>query len=752
MKKIIWLICINFPFIVQHILWLIVLNIYVIGIAYPIYQSTNAGLVEIIIILFSCLGIIYSIWNRVKQGIPIARALKYYPIFVFKYIYIYVSLLLKAIKLLLLPIFISLKESINTNFYFIYNFINKLSIRFSFFSSLKFIILSIKINLKKITLILLNIILFCFELIFELTKIIFVHIYTFFNKKSIIISTLLFYLIIIIFIPFKTFNDDFVTITDLSIRIKSIEENIEDIQLWSNKTEKLLEKRKGDINLLKNQYGKFFYNIDDSIEFPQDVKNIEDLDSDYKQFITSLDSFQADLRDINQNLSTEKKALYSLENDLSNISKELQNNCIKFKNNKSLLCDFSNIKQLQIIINDISKSFLRISKKTQSINNETIVSKKIRDQWYRKITETQSKLNIIPEELNSLFMIADSLVKEIQKETISKKNEVSMIADNMTKQKLDFEKFKNRYYNLRKNFDENYTINDLSNLNLSDQLKYINSYLNKFTILNKDSQLLVNNISELEYNINNINSHKKYQSKKLKEIIQKINNSSVPKSYKYIINIKILQLQALIEELQRSINDSENIQNNIQDFLKNLENTNKNKEINSYIEITLDELSQNANLIKRKLFFKKIIISVCLIPIIFAVALYLRFRKEKSDEDKTSNINSTIDPNKRFIKKLKIIESSSCLYITRESEINNIEKYLKDELQKYMISSIKNSNKSSNCNLQSIKIKIDMMRSSVTTIENTKSLDEGNMKVRNKLLSTINAFELQLSEVRDLNY
>ena len=724
--KIIWRITIFFPHVIQWGCSCLIGVIYLFGIIYPLYKLANPDFIEIILILFSVFGSLYSIWMNVKHGTHIAKGLIYFPIKLFvpivNSVKLFTSLLLSIIEILFSLIFNSIGRVLS------FHEQDKI---WSFFSPIKSSIPKL-IDSSRILL----------RLFVNKYKYIFLCTFIFFSLSTILFTN-------------KTFDDSLLHINDLQKDLTNIYTQIESIESWLDETKNSLSETENDINLLSTKFNQF-YTKPYSLELPKDVRGKKALDTNYKDFLNTLKSIQTNLDKTKHELLQKQKIFNSIKNDIPNIIVRLKTECKKNQHNKgnisnriekcrSLENQFYNIER-QLNSNSIPLSLSRIFNTYKKNYEQLIVPQEIRETWSREITKIQVDLDIFPTQLNNSFIEADNLVEDAKSNKVQIQNELSKIIDKLSEQKSQFIEFR-KIYNKEKNELNNTTSTNYTS-NLNEQLSIAQNKHYKLAKLAKDHQLIIDTTKDLQSRINKTYDIED-QIKELENIQKNIKNLKVSLSYKNVIQNKLLILNKVLDESKALINRAKDIDNQIKTFIADLNND--SKEVNNFIKRSLLDLDREIKDINLKLIIRSLIIIIVILFLGIGLWILRRYLKEKKDVDKLDSIEKATNSIDKFSKYIEIIESTSRLYTTRQEALNKAENIINDELQKCRENILIIPNQTVETDIENIRIKINILRDSVRKLERIKYPEEGDIKIRNELLSKINALELQLSELRDIS-
>jgi hypothetical protein len=397
--KLIWQIGITLPLMVQWILTILIVTAYLFGINYPLVDIANIEeFFGILSILFFGLGLIYSAWKKVKHGTPMPQTLRHFPcLFIQNFGKFFVFPILGVI-VWLLSCYLQVFYRGLTHCPHIWSSICKYT---------SALLLRV-VGLRK----------FCYRLFSYLRKFRFLSILKFFI--NVISSGIVFFFFFSIFFSNKTFDDSEKILydTDFTQKINSFSENINSIYHWLKTTQNLLSQKTNNISQIKNKFNQF-YSKPNSPQLPKEIKGIEILDVNYKEFITSLNSIQSDLERINKELFKKQQTFQFTQKDLPNLRNKLQTKCEQIRrkkdSNKNLfnLCDSlsNNLKQADNRIDNIPLGFSEISKIIEGIDEELKIAKNFQKIWEREIEKIQAKLGIFPKNLNLLFTQAEELIE-----------------------------------------------------------------------------------------------------------------------------------------------------------------------------------------------------------------------------------------------------------------------------------------------------------------------------------------------------
>ncbi|MCA2729260.1 MULTISPECIES: hypothetical protein [unclassified Microcystis] len=706
--KRIWQIGITLPLIVQWIFTILIVTAYLFGIIYPLVNIANIEeFWGILFTLFFGLGLIYSAWNNVKHGTPVPQALRHFPCWVI--------------------------QKFGKFFVFIWSSIWTDTI----------VMLRQVVGLRK----------FCYRLFSYLRKLRFLPILKFFKTVfNVILYGIVLFCFFTIFFPDKTFDDsEKLNHPDFNRKIKSFSENINSIYDWSKKTQNLLSQKANNINQIKNKFNQF-YGEPNSPQLPKEIKGIEILDVNYKEFITSLNSIQSDLERIKKELFKKQQTFQSTQKDLPNLRNKLQTKCEQIRrkkdSNKNLfnLCDslLNNLKQADNRIYNIPLGFSEISKIIAAIDKELKIAKNFQKSWEKEIDKIQAKLGIFPKNLNLLFTQAENLIEEVNDIQLKFKEEFSQIIDELGSQKSEFAELTERYNKLIIQSNINLSINKINNQ--SKQLNLAISQRKELTKLKTDMNIIIEKTRKIKEKIDNSIYILMDKIKQLEEINTSIKKAELSSSYTIFVEEKSTTLKIVTNKSKDLIEQARNIENQINYFHKSL--MDNNLKIDSYVKKNLpylEQLIQNIENQKRK---KSLFIVIPAIIVTSTLGIFLYTWHLKRSLTKLHQVSETEITIKNF---LQVVECDKELYEVRKEALEKISTLLSDDLQNCIVATIKTPEPTTINKIKSVKENIKKMRKTVIEINRRSNLQEGDRRIRNELLSKINGLELQLSELRDID-
>lgn len=703
--KLIWQIGITLPLIVQWIFAILIVIVYLFGIICPLVNIANIEeFWGILFTLFFGLGLIYSAWNNVKHGTPVPQALIHFPCWVI--------------------------QNFGKFFVFIWSSIWTDTI----------LMLRQVMGLRK----------FCYRLFSYLRKLRFLPILKFFKTVfNVILYGIVLFCFFTIFFPDKTFDDsEKLNHPDFNRKIKSFSENINSIYDWSKKTQNLLSQKANNINQIKNKFNQF-YGEPNYPQLPKEIKGIEILDVNYKEFITSLNSIQSDLERIKKELFKKQQTFQSTQKDLPNLRNKLQTKCEQIRRKKDSnknLCDslLNNLKQADNRIYNIPLGFSEISKIIAAIDEELKIAKNFQKSWEKEIDKIQAKLGIFPKNLKLLFTQAENLIEEVNDIQLKFKEEFSQIIDELGSQKSEFAELTERYNKLIIQSNINLSINKINNQ--SKQLNLAISQRKKLTKLKTDMNIIIEKTRKIKEKIDNSIYILMDKIKQLEEINTSIKKAELSSSYTIFVEEKSTTLKNVTNKSKDLIEQAKNIENQINYFHKSL--MDNNLKIDSYVKKNLpylEQLIQNIENQKRK---KSLFIVIPAIIVTSTLGIFLYTWHLKRSLTKLHQVSETEITIKKF---LQVVECDKELYEVRKEALEKISTLLSDDLQNCMVATIKTPEPTRINKIKSVKENIKKMRKTVIEINRRSNLQEGDRRIRNELLSKINGLELQLSELRDID-
>lgn len=703
--KRIWQIGITLPLIVQWIFTILIVTAYLFGIIYPLVNIANIEeFWGILFTLFFGLGLIYSAWNNVKHGTPVPQALRHFPCWVI--------------------------QKFGKFFVFIWSSIWTDTI----------VMLRQVVGLRK----------FCYRLFSYLRKLRFLPILKFFKTVfNVILYGIVLFCFFTIFFPDKTFDDsEKLNHPDFNRKIKSFSENINSIYDWSKKTQNLLSQKANNINQIKNKFNQF-YGEPNSPQLPKEIKGIEILDVNYKEFITSLNSIQSDLERIKKELFKKQQTFQSTQKDLPNLRNKLQTKCEQIRRKKDSnknLCDslLNNLKQADNRIYNIPLGFSEISKIIAAIDEELKIAKNFQKSWEKEIDKIQAKLGIFPKNLKLLFTQAENLIEEVNDIQLKFKEEFSQIIDELGSQKSEFAELTERYNKLIIQSNINLSINKINNQ--SKQLNLAISQRKELTKLKTDMNIIIEKTRKIKEKIDNSIYILMDKIKQLEEINTSIKKAELSSSYTIFVEEKSTTLKIVTNKSKDLIEQARNIENQINYFHKSL--MDNNLKIDSYVKKNLpylEQLIQNIENQKRK---KSLFIVIPAIIVTSTLGIFLYTWHLKRSLTKLHQVSEREITIKKF---LQVVECDKELYEVRKEALEKISTLLSDDLQNCIVATIKTPEPTTINKIKSVKENIKKMRKTVIEINRRSNLQEGDRRIRNELLSKINGLELQLSELRDID-
>lgn len=703
--KLIWQIGITLPLIGQWIFAILIVIGYLFGIICPLVNIANIEeFWGILFTLFFGLGLIYSAWNNVKHGTPVPQALIHFPCWVI--------------------------QNFGKFFVFIWSSIWTDTI----------LMLRQVVGLRK----------FCYRLFSYLRKLRFLLILKFFKTVfNVILYGIVLFCFFTIFFPDKTFDDsEKLNHPDFNRKIKSFSENINSIYDWSKKTQNLLSQKANNINQIKNKFNQF-YGEPNYPQLPKEIKGIEILDVNYKEFITSLNSIQSDLERIKKELFKKQQTFQSTQKDLPNLRNKLQTKCEQIRRKKDSnknLCDslLNNLKQADNRIYNIPLGFSEISKIIAAIDEELKIAKNFQKSWEKEIDKIQAKLGIFPKNLKLLFTQAENLIEEVNDIQLKFKEEFSQIIDELGSQKSEFAELTERYNKLIIQSNINLSINKINNQ--SKQLNLAISQRKELTKLKTDMNIIIEKTHKIKEKIDNSIYILMDKIKQLEEINTSIKKAELSSSYTIFVEEKSTTLKIVTNKSKDLIEQARNIENQINYFHKSL--MDNNLKIDSYVKKNLpylEQLIQNIENQKRK---KSLFIVIPAIIVTSTLGIFLYTWHLKRSLTKLHQVSETEITIKKF---LQVVECDKELYEVRKEALEQITTLLSDDLQNYIVATIKTPDSTTINKIKSVKENIKKMRKTVININRRSNLQEGDRRIRNELLSKINGLELQLSELRDID-
>ena len=703
--KRIWQIGITLPLIVQWIFTILIVTAYLFGIIYPLVNIANIEeFWGILFTLFFGLGLIYSAWNNVKHGTPVPQALRHFPCWVI--------------------------QNFGKFFVFIWSSIWTDTI----------LMLRQVVGLRK----------FCYRLFSYLRKLRFLPILKFFKTVfNVILYGIVLFCFFTIFFPDKTFDDsEKLNHPDFNRKIKSFSENINSIYDWSKKTQNLLSQKANNINQIKNKFNQF-YGEPNYPQLPKEIKGIEILDINYKEFITSLNSIQSDLERIKKELFKKQQTFQSTQKDLPNLRNKLQTKCEQIRRKKDSnknLCDslLNNLKQADNRIYNIPLGFSEISKIIAAIDEELKIAKNFQKSWEKEIDKIQAKLGIFPKNLKLLFTQAENLIEEVNDIQLKFKEEFSQIIDELGYQKSEFAELTERYNKLIIQSNINLSINKINNQ--SKQLNLAISQRKELTKLKTDMNIIIEKTRKIKEKIDNSIYILMDKIKQLEEINTSIKKAELSSSYTIFVEEKSTTLKIVTNKSKDLIEQARNIENQINYFHKSL--MDNNLKIDSYVKKNLpylEQLIQNIENQKRK---KSLFIVIPAIIVTSTLGIFLYTWHLKRSLTKLHQVSETEITIKKF---LQVVECDKELYEVRKEALEKLSTLLSDDLQNCIVATIKTPEPTTINKIKSVKENIKNMRKTVIEINRRSNLQKGDRRIRNELLSKINGLELQLSELRDID-
>ena len=718
--KRIWQIGITLPLIVQWIFTILIVTAYLFGIIYPLVNIANIEeFWGILFTLFFGLGLIYSAWNNVKHGTPVPQALRHFPCWVI--------------------------QNFGKFFVFIWSWVIQNFGKFFVFiwSSIwtdTILMLRQVVGLRK----------FCYRLFSYLRKLRFLPILKFFKTVfNVILYGIVLFCFFTIFFPDKTFDDsEKLNHPDFSRKIKSFSENINSIYDWSKKTQNLLSQKANNINQIKNKFNQF-YGEPNYPQLPKEIKGIEILDINYKEFITSLNSIQSDLERIKKELFKKQQTFQSTQKDLPNLRNKLQTKCEQIRRKKDSnknLCDslLNNLKQADNRIYNIPLGFSEISKIIAAIDEELKIAKNFQKSWEKEIDKIQAKLGIFPKNLKLLFTQAENLIEEVNDIQLKFKEEFSQIIDELGYQKSEFAELTERYNKLIIQSNINLSINKINNQ--SKQLNLAISQRKELTKLKTDMNIIIEKTRKIKEKIDNSIYILMDKIKQLEEINTSIKKAELSSSYTIFVEEKSTTLKIVTNKSKDLIEQARNIENQINYFHKSL--MDNNLKIDSYVKKNLpylEQLIQNIENQKRK---KSLFIVIPAIIVTSTLGIFLYTWHLKRSLTKLHQVSETEITIKKF---LQVVECDKELYEVRKEALEKLSTLLSDDLQNCIVATIKTPEPTTINKIKSVKENIKNMRKTVIEINRRSNLQKGDRRIRNELLSKINGLELQLSELRDID-
>lgn len=701
----IWQIGITLPLIGQWIFTILTVTPYLFGIIYPLVNIANIEEFWVILFtLFFGLGLIYSAWNNVKHGTPVPQALRHFPCWVI--------------------------QNFGKFFVFIWSSIWTDTI----------LMLRQVVGLRK----------FCYRLFSYLRKLRFLPILKFFKTVfNVILYGIVLFCFFTIFFPDKTFDDsEKLNHPDFNRKIKSFSENINSIYDWSKKTQNLLSQKANNINQIKNKFNQF-YGEPNYPQLPKEIKGIEILDVNYKEFITSLNSIQSDLERIKKELFKKQQTFQSTQKDLPNLRNKLQTKCEQIRRKKDSnknLCDslLNNLKQADNRIYNIPLGFSEISKIIAAIDEELKIAKNFQKSWEKEIDKIQAKLGIFPKNLKLLFTQAENLIEEVNDIQLKFKEEFSQIIDELGSQKSEFAELTERYNKLIIQSNINLSINKINNQ--SKQLNLAISQRKELTKLKTDMNIIIEKTRKIKEKIDNSIYILMDKIKQLEEINTSIKKAELSSSYTIFVEEKSTTLKIVTNKSKDLIEQARNIENQINYFHKSL--MDNNLKIDSYVKKNLpylEQLIQNIENQKRK---KSLLIVIPAIIVTSTLGIFLYTWHLKRSLTKLHQVSEREITIKKF---LRVVECDKELYEVRKEALEKISTLLSDDLQNWIVATIKTPDRTTINKIKSVKENIKKMRKTVIEINRRSNLQEGDRRIRNELLSKINGLELQLSELRDID-
>ena len=718
--KRIWQIGITLPLIVQWIFTILIVTAYLFGIIYPLVNIANIEeFWGILFTLFFGLGLIYSAWNNVKHGTPVPQALRHFPCWVI--------------------------QNFGKFFVFIWSWVIQNFGKFFVFiwSSIwtdTILMLRQVVGLRK----------FCYRLFSYLRKLRFLPILKFFKTVfNVILYGIVLFCFFTIFFPDKTFDDsEKLNHPDFNQKIKSFSENINSIYDWSKKTQNLLSQKANNINQIKNKFNQF-YGEPNYPQLPKEIKGIEILDINYKEFITSLNSIQSDLERIKKELFKKQQTFQSTQKDLPNLRNKLQTKCEQIRRKKDSnknLCDslLNNLKQADNRIYNIPLGFSEISKIIAAIDEELKIAKNFQKSWEKEIDKIQAKLGIFPKNLKLLFTQAENLIEEVNDIQLKFKEEFSQIIDELGYQKSEFAELTERYNKLIIQSNINLSINKINNQ--SKQLNLAISQRKELTKLKTDMNIIIEKTRKIKEKIDNSIYILMDKIKQLEEINTSIKKAELSSSYTIFVEEKSTTLKIVTNKSKDLIEQARNIENQINYFHKSL--MDNNLKIDSYVKKNLpylEQLIQNIENQKRK---KSLFIVIPAIIVTSTLGIFLYTWHLKRSLTKLHQVSETEITIKKF---LQVVECDKELYEVRKEALEKLSTLLSDDLQNCIVATIKTPEPTTINKIKSVKENIKNMRKTVIEINRRSNLQKGDRRIRNELLSKINGLELQLSELRDID-
>ena len=591
---------------------------------------------------------------------------------------------------------------------------------------------------------------FCYRLFSYLRKFRFLSILKFF--RNVISSGIVFFFFFSIFFSNKTFDDSEKILydTDFTQKINSFSENINSIYHWLKTTQNLLSQKTNNISQIKNKFNQF-YSKPNSPQLPKEIKGIEILDVNYKEFITSLNSIQNDLERINKELFKKQQTFQFTQKDLPNLRNKLQTKCEQIRRKKDSnknLCDslLNNLKQADNRIYNIPLGFSEISKIIAAIDEELKIAKNFQKSWEKEIDKIQAKLGIFPKNLKLLFTQAENLIEEVNDIQLKFKEEFSQIIDEFGSQKSEFAELTERYNKLIIQSNINLSINKINNQ--SKQLNLAISQRKELTKLKTDMNIIIEKTRKIKEKIDNSIYILMDKIKQLEEINTSIKKAELSSSYTIFVEEKSTTLKIVTNKSKDLIEQARNIENQINYFHKSL--MDNNLKIDSYVKKNLpylEQLIQNIENQKRK---KSLFIVIPAIIVTSTLGIFLYTWHLKRSLGKLAQAQKESSENK-IENFLKLVESNQGLYEVKKEAIEQITTLLSDDLQNYIVATIKTPDRTTINKIKSVKENIKKMRKIVIKINRRSNLQEGDRRIRNELLSKIKGLELQLSELRDID-
>jgi hypothetical protein len=236
--------------------------------------------------------------------------------------------------------------------------------------------------------------------------------------------------------------------------------------------------------------------------------------------------------------------------------------------------------------------------------------------------------------------------------------------------------------------------------------------------------------------------------KQLEEINTSIKKAELSSSYTIFVEEKSTTLKIVTNKSKDLIEQARNIENQINYFHKSL--MDNNLKIDSYVKKNLpylEQLIQNIENQKRK---KSLFIVIPAIIVTSTLGIFLYTWHLKRSLGKLAQAQKESSENK-IENFLKLVESNQGLYEVKKEAIEQITTLLSDDLQNYIVATIKTPDRTTINKIKSVKENIKKMRKIVIKINRRSNLQEGDRRIRNELLSKIKGLELQLSELRDID-